>query len=71
MTPWKKNNIQHHSSMEQIKSLNKLQTPCYILDVEELEKSVRGFQTALDKNFNNAIVGYSAKAPNLPANFIQ
>ena len=52
--------------MEQIKSLNKLQTPCYILNVEELEKSVRGFQTALDKNFNNAIVGYSVKTNSTP-----
>lgn len=66
MTPWKKNNIQHLSSMEQIKSLNNLQTPCYILDVEELEKSVRGFQTALDKNFNNSIIGYSVKTNSTP-----
>lgn len=52
--------------MEQIKSLNNLNTPCYILDVEELEKSIRGFQTALDKNFNNAIVGYSVKTNSTP-----
>lgn len=52
--------------MEQIKSLNNLQTPCYILNIEELERSVRGFQTALDKNFSNAIVGYSVKTNSTP-----
>lgn len=52
--------------MEQIKSLNNLSTPCYILNIEELERSVRGFQTALDKNFTNAIVGYSVKTNSTP-----
>lgn len=52
--------------MEQIKSLNNLPTPCYILNIEELERSVRGFQTALDKNFTNAIVGYSVKTNSTP-----
>ena len=52
--------------MEQIKSLNNLPTPCYILNIEELERSIRGFQTALDKNFSNAIVGYSVKTNSTP-----
>jgi diaminopimelate decarboxylase len=52
--------------MEQINSLNKLSTPCYILNIEELEKSIRGFQTALDKNFTNAIIGYSVKTNSTP-----
>lgn len=52
--------------MGKIKSLNNLSTPCYILDIEELEKSVCGFQSALDKNFSNAIVGYSVKTNSTP-----
>lgn len=52
--------------MEQIKSLNNLCTPCFILNVKELERSIRGFQTALDRNFNNAIIGYSVKTNSTP-----
>ena len=47
--------------MEQISSIEKLHTPCFILDPLELEKSVTGFQKALEKNFKNSIVGYSVK----------
>ena len=44
-----------------------LQTPCFILDKEELEKSVKGFQNALKSNFKRSIVGYSVKTNSVPA----
>lgn len=44
-----------------------LQTPCFILDKEELEKSVKGFQNALKSNFKRNIVGYSVKTNSVPA----
>lgn len=52
--------------MERIKDMYDLQTPCFILDPEELERSVKGFQRALDKNFSNSVVGYSVKTNSLP-----
>lgn len=44
-----------------------LQTPCFILDKAELERSVKGFQNALKKNFKKSIVGYSVKTNSVPA----
>ena len=44
-----------------------LQTPCFILDKEELEKSVKGYQNALKSNFKRSIVGYSVKTNSVPA----
>lgn len=41
--------------------INDLSTPCFILDPKELERSVRGFQEALNSKFGNSIVGYSVK----------
>ena len=49
--------------MEQIK---KLQTPCFILDREELYRSISGFREALLSRFQRAIVGYSVKTNSLP-----
>ena len=43
-----------------------LQTPCFILDKEELEKSVKGYQNALKSNFKRSIVGYSVKTNSVP-----
>ena len=53
--------------MEPIKDMKDLQTPCFILDKEELEKSVKGFQNALKTNFKMSIVGYSVKTNSVPA----
>lgn len=53
--------------MEKIKELKDLQTPCFILDKEELERSVIGFQSALKTNFRDCIVGYSVKTNSVPA----
>lgn len=50
-------------SMEQI---NILQTPCFILNSKELTRSIRGFQQALNENFQQSIVGYSVKTNSLP-----
>lgn len=47
--------------------LDSLQTPCFIFDPVELERSVEGFQEALDKNFKNSVVGYSVKTNSVPA----
>lgn len=52
--------------MELINEMKQLQTPCFILDTEELEKSVKGYQQALDANFKKAIVGYSVKTNSTP-----
>lgn len=44
-----------------------LQTPCFILDKEELVRSVKGYQDALKSNFKDSIVGYSVKTNSVPA----
>jgi len=49
--------------MERIKNL---QTPCFILDPVELERSVKGYQDALKTNFARSIVGYSVKTNSVP-----
>lgn len=46
--------------------MDKLQTPCFIFDPMELERSVRGFQNALDSHFTSSIVGYSVKTNSVP-----
>ncbi len=43
-----------------------LESPCFILDVEELEKSIKDYYNALKANFANAIVGYSVKTNSVP-----
>ena len=53
--------------MEPIKDLKDLQTPCFILDEEELAKSVKGYQNALKSNFVRSIVSYSVKTNSVPA----
>ena len=52
--------------MEPINSTDKLQTPCFILDPTELERSIHGFQQALNYNFSSSIVGYSVKTNSVP-----
>lgn len=44
-----------------------LQTPCFILGKDELERSVKGYQDALKTNFKESIVGYSVKTNSVPA----
>lgn len=53
--------------MEPIRDIKDLQTPCFILDKEELERSVKGYQEALKSNFKRSIVGYSVKTNSVPA----
>lgn len=52
--------------MDIIESLEKLQTPCFILDQEELERSILGFKEALNINFAKSIIGYSVKTNSTP-----
>lgn len=52
--------------MEPISMLQSLRTPCFILDKNELENSVKGFQKALYNNFSKSIVGYSVKTNSTP-----
>lgn len=46
--------------------MHNLRTPCFILDKQELQRSINGFQTALTNNFAKSIVGYSVKTNSLP-----
>lgn len=62
----KRKNTQHLYLMEQIKDMKDLQTPCFILDKNELERSVKGYQDALKSNFKKCIVGYSVKTNSVP-----
>ena len=41
-------------------------TPAFIIDLEELNSNVTGFQDALCRVWPNSIVGYSFKTNNLP-----
>ncbi len=66
MTMWKTNNILHRYSMEPTNLYKQLETPCFVLDEEELRRSVVGFQTALMSNFRDVVVGYSVKTNSTP-----
>ncbi len=52
--------------MEQTNLYKQLETPCFVLDEEELRRSVIGFQTALRSHFNDIVVGYSVKTNSVP-----
>src|SRR3712207_275831 len=43
-----------------------VQTPCYVLNEQELIDSISGFQQALSSRFVNSVVGYSVKTNSLP-----
>lgn len=47
-------------------SLLQLQTPCFVVEQEEMERSVVGFRNALNRRFERSIVGYSVKTCSLP-----
>lgn len=46
--------------------MRNLDTPCYILDKEELKRSFEGYKAALDNCFDRSIIGYSVKTNSLP-----
>ena len=52
--------------MVPIEIMTSLQTPCFIFDHNELERSIKGFQNALDNNFSSAVIGYSVKTNSVP-----
>lgn len=43
-----------------------METPCFILDEQELERSVIGFKNALSSKFERSVIGYSVKTNSLP-----
>ncbi len=45
---------------------NNISTPCFILDKEELTRSISGFREALTGNFKRSAVGYSIKTNSVP-----
>jgi len=52
--------------MEQINQYSNLETPCYILDRRELERSINGFGEALHSHFTCYSIGYSVKTNSVP-----
>lgn len=52
--------------MKRNSSYDNLKTPCFVLDVNELKRSVKGFANALASRFDNYIVGYSVKTNSTP-----
>lgn len=50
-----------------------IETPCFIIDKNELEENISGINEALKKYWNNYIIGYSCKTNSLPwiLNFIK
>ena len=52
--------------MERINQYKDLITPCFILDTEELGRSVHGYRDALKSFFERAIIGYSVKTNSTP-----
>lgn len=49
-----------------MQGINNIKTPCFILDEDELTKSIIGFQSALKKCFKDSLVSYSVKTNSLP-----
>ena len=49
-----------------MQSISTINTPCFILDKAELERSIAGFQSALRSCFKESLVGYSVKTNSLP-----
>ena len=43
-----------------------LQTPCFIVDVDDFKNNIRRFQNALKEYYKNSIVSYSVKTNSLP-----
>lgn len=43
-----------------------LQTPCFLLDEEELGRGISGFYRSLKRRFAHCVVGYSVKTNSLP-----
>ena len=46
--------------------INKLQTPCYILDEQDFVNNIKSFDNALKAKFPKHIIGYSVKTNSLP-----
>ena len=53
--------------------IRELSSPCFILDEEELSRSINGFRDALQESFTDFTLGYSVKTNSLPycLNFVR
>lgn len=49
-----------------MQNLKTIETPCFILDTAELNRSVEGFKSALASRFAHYVLGYSVKTNSLP-----
>ncbi len=47
-------------------NINKIQTPCYVLEEDKLLHNIKTFKEALNNRFNNNILGYSVKTNSTP-----
>lgn len=52
--------------VEQRKIIDKVQTPCFIIDEDELVQNIENFHKALNSEFQNNILAYSVKTNSLP-----
>ena len=43
-----------------------LQTPCFIVDVDDFKNNIKRFQNALKEYYKSSIVSYSVKTNSLP-----
>lgn len=59
-------NTLHRFSMEGTNYHKVLNTPCFILDENELKRSFMGFKEALSANFQKSVIGYSVKTNSVP-----
>lgn len=46
--------------------LDKIKTPCFVLESEKLVSNIRSFKKALDRQFKKNILGYSVKTNSTP-----
>lgn len=53
--------------------INSIKTPCFIIDKNELQSNISDLHKALEKYWNNYIIGYSCKTNSLPwvLNFVK
>jgi diaminopimelate decarboxylase len=48
-------------------NINKLKTPCFVIETDRLLHNIRSFKTALDSRFKHNVLSYSVKTNSTPA----
>ncbi len=48
-------------------NLNKIKTPCFVIETDKLLQNIRVFKTALDSRFKHNVLSYSVKTNSTPA----